>query len=349
MEGGRKESFVLSDGKMTDEAVVLQMARAQARKLEDIISRLNERYAEYPEYANELSSTYVQRLLEVRAQIDRIVGISSLPNSDAVLHIRTREDTAVGPRASLLLDSISTFKTALTRVTAVLHGETRVGPGRLPEELRKVADFRVVGIAPGSVKIGISFEPKVHQSVLAGYPEGTSIEQDFWNAIQIIWRTCDFLDSDAPNQVLETAIPDPRLRSVVVREASRLSPSARGRVTSLSLESGPALALAPVVLTPRTRARALRLLYPGSKVEDFDDSGVLRVVEVDRDKSKHYFVLRNRPEDRPEVEGDFDESLRFAVMDAVDKARRVRVRGVMEFRPARAGRPILHIESLEVL
>jgi hypothetical protein len=325
----------------------LPEARERTRQLEEVVLRLTEKYAEFPDYANELAAPFVERLQLLRAEIDRALGISPLSTSDAVLHIRTSDDLAGGPRASLLIDSLSTFRTALTRVTASLRGQARTGPGRQPEQLRSAADFRVTGIAPGSLKIGVTFVRPVHQEALPEFTAGPSVEEDLWKAVSIIWQASRAVNAEVGASNIEVLLPDSQIRQVVLREIVHLSPGVRGRVSSIDLEGNPGLPLGSVVLTSRTRVRALDALYPGVRVEDFDDTGVFRAVDVDRDSSKHNFVLRQRPEGRPDVDGDFDESLRFVIMDAVDRAHRVRVRGALETHPSKDGRAVLHIDSVE--
>ncbi|MFZ1023297.1 MAG: hypothetical protein WAN87_04100 [Thermoplasmata archaeon] len=212
-----------------------------------------------------------------------------------------------------------------------------------------MADFRITGLAPGSIKIGLSFAHEVHQEVLPEFPAEPSIEEDLWKALAIIWGASRAVNSESGATSIDELLPDTRIRQVVLREIAHLSPGIRGRVNSLELEGNPGLSLGTVALTSRTRARALEALYPGLRVEDFDDIGILRAVEVDRDSSKHNFVLRQRPDGRPDVDGDFDESLRFVIMDAVDKAHRVRVRGALESRPSKDGRAVLHIDSVEIV
>lgn len=334
---------------MTDSDFDLAAARDRARRLEDIIGQIQERYAEYPAYADELSAAYIERLLETREEIDGVLRIVSLSPSDAVLHIRTRLRTSESPRASLLVDSISGFRSALLRVTAAIHGVPREGPGRIPEDLRLATDFKITGLARGSLKIGVNFVPNVSQSSLPGFDQETSIERDFWRALQLIWDTARVVSSEDSNRALADLLPTADIREIVLREIARLSPPKGGQVTSLTLEGNPGLTLGNVELTTRTRASARKAMYPGSPVEDFDDTGVLRAIEVDRDTKKHRLVLRQRPDQRPDINGDFDEALRLLVMDAVHNAHRVRVTGVLETRSKAGNRPVLHIEGIEIL
>jgi hypothetical protein len=333
---------------MTSENPNLNAARMRAGELENIIAYLHEKYSDYPEYVQELSTPYVERLQGERSRIDEAVGIPVLPGADTILHIRTRESTEEGPRASLLVDSISNFRTALTKVTMRLRGQSRMGSGRLPEDLRKVTDFRVVGFAPGSVKIGVRFERVTTQTVLTDEEPATPLEVEVQKALELLRKAAATLGEEGDDDALRTLIPDRELRGTVLRELSRMSPTVRGKITSISLEGGPASRIQSVLLTPNTGKRALGILFPDSEIEPFDDIGTLRAVDVDRDLPKHLFVLRNRPENKPDVEGDFDEALRFAVMDAVDKAHLVRVRGMLERPRGRPGKDIVHIESVDL-
>lgn len=333
---------------MASEVADLNAARKRAVELEDIIAYLHEKYGDYPEYVQELAMPYVERLQSERARIDEAVGIPALAGSDTVLHIRTRESTEEGPRASLLVDSISSFRMALTRVTMRLRGQSRAGSGRLPEDLRRVTDFRIVGFAPGSIKIGVRFERIATQTVLTDEEPETSLEEEVQRALKLLRETATVIGEERSDETLNALIPDRELRHTLLRELSRMSPTARGRVTSISLEGGPASGILSVLLTPNTGKRALSILYPESETEPFDDTGTLRAVDVDRDLPKHLFVLRNRPENRPDVEGDFDETLRFAVMDAVDKAHLVRVKGILERPRGKHGKEIVHIESVDL-
>jgi hypothetical protein len=333
---------------MATELAKLNSARTDAVKLEDLIRYLNEKYVDFPEYALELSAPYVERLKEVRTLIDELVGVSPLADSDIVLHIRTREDSEGGPRASLIVDSIANFRTALTRITMQLTGNPRPGLGRLPEKLRKATDFRIVGLASGSVRIGVKLERSVSQAVLTDEEPVKSLEHEVWTALELLQTAAASLGGEGPTESLNLLIPDRDLRGAVLREVARISPGDRGRVISISLDGGAAISTIPVMITAETGRRALGTLFPGSDAEPFDDVGTLRAIEVDRDLPKHQFILRNRPENRPDVEGDFNETLRFAVMDAVDKAHAVRVRGILEKPRGLKGKPLVHIESIEL-
>lgn len=333
---------------MRNEFPSLNASRSRAAELENIIAFLHEKYAEYPEYGQELLVPYIERLQRERANIDEVVGVPELAGSDAVLHVRAREDTEGGPRAGLLVDSISSFRMALTRITMRLSGKAREGSGRLPEDLRKATDFRIVGIASGSVKIGVKLASVTTQTLLTDEEAEAALEEEVRKSLELLRETAAILGTDRDSEVLESLIPEQELRGTVLRELARLSPTPRGRISSFSLEGGPSARVRPVLLTQATGKRALSLLYPGSETEQFDDIGILRAVDVDLDLPKHLFVLRNRPENRSDIEGDFDEALRFAVMDAVDKAHLVRVRGVLEKPHRDHGKPVVHIESLDL-
>jgi hypothetical protein len=331
---------------MNRDTPTVESSRRRARELEDAISYLMSSYAQYPEYAAELSAPYVEELFHERARVDEVLGIPQLAAADAVMHIRTREATAGAPRASVVVDAISNLRTALIGITISLRGQYRAGPGRLPEQLRRATDFRIVGLAAGSVKIGIAFESRTRQTQLTDIKEEGSLTSDVRSATQLLWSTAAILTTGSGE--VSAHIPNERTRTTVLRELSRLSPSPRGKVSSITLEGVPAMVEGPATLTAETGKRALKILYPGSDSEPFDDVGTLRAIEVDRDKRKHLFVLRGRPAGRPEVEGDFQETLRFAVMQAVDKEHQVRVRGVLERPKGRGGKAVVHIDSLEM-
>jgi hypothetical protein len=203
--------------------------------------------------------------------------------------------------------------------------------------LKRSADFRIVALAPGSLRVGVRLpdeEGEVPAAVARALTE--YLEAAAW------------VGSDEPGATLEARVPDERRRRLLLTEVARLVPRDRGQVERVEL-SGVILRTArlsgAITLSRRGKKRIDETLdrLPQQRVETY--TGDLREIDLD----KRSFVLRDLESHADElfqVECQFLPELLEAAKDALGK--RVQVTGSRLADEARRARPLL-VSRLEIL
>jgi hypothetical protein len=326
----------------------LEQARKQAERLETLILEIRRTLPERKELTEEMVRGYESRLRSIRLDIDTFLGVGSPRQVDLVLRVVSPDIGSDGAPSTILVDTLEKFRKAVaTSYSQIVRGGQR-GAGRPPEELRVASEPRVLWLAPGSLRIGLDLPPSFHQrSVLSWSSDlaDRSVKSPIQDSIAFLLIAASWAASEEPVEKIEEAIPNPGTRKVVLEQVRQLSPTPKGRVSSLVIEGDPKIVARQIVLTNSSRVRAREGAYPGSSTQEFEDTGILRKVTVDTEKAEHFFELRERPRGRPPVRGDFPEDLRVRVFHAIHGKYRVTVRGILETKVGRQTKQTLHLED----
>ncbi len=326
----------------------LEQARKQAERLETLILEIRKTLPARKGLTDEMVRGYESRLRSIRLDIDTFLGVGDPRQVDLILRVASPDIGTDGAPSTILVDTLEKFRKAIaSSYSQFARGGVR-GAGRPPEELRVASEPRVLWLAPGSLRIGLDLPPSYHQrSVLSwsAEPSDKSVKSPIQDSITLLLIAASWAASEESLDRIEQAIPDPSTRKVVLEQVRQLSPTPKGRITSLVIEGDPKIVAHPIVLTNSTRVRAREGAYPGSTTQEFEDTGILRKVTVDTEKAEHFFELRERPRGRPTVRGDFPEDLRVRVFHAIHGKYRVRVRGILETKVGQQTKQTLHLED----
>jgi hypothetical protein len=198
--------------------------------------------------------------------------------------------------------------------------------------LKKASDFRIVALAPGSLRVGIRL------------PDGDEdVSKATHTALDEYLKVAAWAGSETEDGVLERLVPDARRRAVLLTELARLVPRERGQVDQIELSGRLVHARGPLVtLTRPSRERINRAIDRASTEKVETHVGDLREIDLD----ECTFILRNNDPEAGQVRCYFPEEMLEGAKDALDK--RIRVTGS---RPSKEGRktPPLMVSRLEIL
>jgi hypothetical protein len=233
------------------------------------------------------------------------------------------------------LTSADAFRKGVQSVAElILTGELTTRP---TAELKRATDFRVVAMAPGSLRVGVQLP----------FEEG-NVAEAVSLALGDYLKTAAWVASDRPDDELHAQVPDERRRRLLLTELSRLAPRERGQVEEVELVGSLLQSeriLGPITLGRKNRRRINETLdkIPEQRIETY--TGDLR--EIDLDKCS--FVLRNietSPGEAMQIECQFREELLEAAKEALDK--RVTVTGSRPIDRTRRPKSLL-VSRLEIV
>lgn len=308
-----------------------------ARLYEGLASLRREFEATNPRNFATLAEGHLDEIRRLQRQLDEYAGAIAVDENAAPLWLRV-----VGPNiewqsapTSVLTSILDALRKGVQSVAEmILTGGLTTRP---TATLKRSADFRIVALAPGSLRVGVrlpSEEGEVPTAVARALSE--YLEAAAW------------VGSEEPEEQLEDRVPDEARRRLLLTEVARLVPRDRGQVEQVEL-SGALLrktrVAGAITLSRRGKTRIDGALdrLPQHRVETH--VGDLREIDLD----KYSFVLRNLDtyaDEILQVECQFLPELLEAAKDALDK--RVRITGNRAVDEARRARPLL-VSRLEIL
>jgi len=279
-----------------------------------------------------LAEGHLEEIRSLRDDLDAYAGVVTADQQAAALWLRVtgREIHWQSAPASVLTSILDVLRKGVVTVAEfVLTGGLTARP---TAALKDASDFRILALAPGSLRIGVCL------------PEGdTDVAQATRIAVEEYLAVAAWAGSDVTDDSINALVPDGRRRTVILTELGRLVPRERGLVDEIEL-SGRLLPSAPrtVTLSRHTRERINRAIDRASAEVVETHIGDLREIDLD----ELSFVLRNTEPNGPPLRCYFPEEMVEAAKDALDK--RVRVTGS---RPVKEGRRTLPLtlSRLEIL
>jgi hypothetical protein len=284
-----------------------------------------------------LAEGHLDEIRRLQHELDTYAGAVAADQQAAPLWLRV-----VGPNiewqsapTSVLTSILDAFRKGVQSVAElILTGGLTTRP---TATLKRSADFRIVALAPGSLRVGVAL-PSEEGEVPAAVAQGLNeyLEAAAWVA------------SDESEARLLARVPDERRRRLLLTEVARLVPRDRGQVELVEFSGSlvrSARIAGTISLARQGRARIDGALnrMPQSRVETHE--GDLREIDLD----KYSFVLRNletHADEVLQVECQFLPELLEAAKDALDK--RVQITGSRLVDEGRRARPLL-VSRLEIL
>lgn len=284
-----------------------------------------------------LAEGHIDEIRRLQREMDEYAGAVAAQEDAAPLWLRVvgRDIEWQSAPTSVLTAILDAFRKGVQSVAElILTGDLTTRP---TAALKRSTDFRVVALAPGSLRVGVRLPAEDGE---AGRAVGRALGEYL--------KAAAWVGSGQPEQDLQEQIPDARRRKLLLTELGRLIPRERGSVDEVEF-SGSLLRAeripGRVTLSRPSRARINQALdkIPEQRVETY--IGDLREIDLD----KYSFVLRNagtRPGEVLQVECQFLEELLEAAKEALDK--RVQVSGSRPVDEGRHARPLL-VNRLEIL
>jgi len=164
-----------------------------------------------------LAEGHLEHIRRLRRELDEYAGVMALDEQAAPLWLRVVGPEIEWPAAptSVLTAILDAFRKGVQSVAElILTGELTTRP---TAELKRATDFRVVAMAPGSLRVGVQLP----------FEEG-KVAEAVSRALGDYLKTAAWVASDRPDEELHAQVPDERRRRLLLTELSRLAPRERG-------------------------------------------------------------------------------------------------------------------------
>lgn len=284
-----------------------------------------------------LAEGHLEHIRRLQRDLGEYAGLVELDESAAPLWLQVVGPEIEWPAAptSVLTAVLDALRKGVQSVAElILTGELTTRP---TAELKRCTDFRVVAMAPGSLRVGVRLP----------FEEG-NVAEAVSHALGDYLKTAAWVASERPHEEFHRQVPDERRRRLLLTELGRLAPRERGQIEEVHLVGSLLRAERipdHVTLARKNRKRIHEALdrIPEQRIETY--TGDLR--EIDLDKCS--FVLRNietSPGQVMQIECQFREELLEAAKDALDK--RVTVTGSRPADQGRRPKPLL-VSRLEII
>ncbi len=284
-----------------------------------------------------LAEGHIDEIRRLQRVLDEYAGAVAAEEQSAPLWLRVvgRDIEWQAAPTSVLTAILDAFRKGVQSVAELLlTGDLATRP---TAALKRATDFRVVCLAPGSLRVGVRLPSE--EGDTANAVAGALVEY---------LTAAAWVGSQQPEEDLQQRIPDGRRRKLILTELARLIPRERGLVDEVEF-SGSLLRsqriAGRVMLSRASRARINDTLdrIAEQRVENYE--GDLREIDLDNCS----FILRNAgmtPGEGLQLECQFPEELLEAAKEALDK--RVQVTGSRAVEKGRRARPLV-VNRIEIL
>jgi hypothetical protein len=313
----------------------LQQAVEQMQRLYRVLASQRRELAEVgnPGLFAVVAEGPLDLLHQLQQQVDAYVGVAALREQEADVWLRIHGPEIVWDDAptSVLTAFVDSLRKGVQMVAEFV--DTGTLTTRPTNELKHACDLRLVGLAPGSVQLGLRLP-----STGAAAGKRAVAEEALARYLDVVaWAAAD------EDRDIDAQIPNLSERKVLLNAVKPLLPPKRGGVDFIELR-GRRVGNRPMRLTRQTHQRlddALdRLVVAADQIEI--RTGVLREIDLD----ERTFWLR-RSDDPAQIRCSFPDELYEAAKEAFD--RPVSVSGVMRTPGGRRGGTLLEVERIEVL
>lgn len=272
-----------------------------------------------------MAESYIDMLLELRAEIDAYLGIVSVPESAELVIALEGPKVALGRiSAGLVTRFIDTFRRGLQSAVEIIESVDRPDTSRRrPRWIEKICDVPLIGVQPGSVR------------VLLGEPESESLfsqeeKESLEKALTLIFNGLAWAGGDdEPLASHPFSEFPPETRQAILALLTRLLPPRNSSIERVSFqrrftdEFAERVVTASLTQHSRVRIRdELESLAVDASFQELE--GVIRSVDLDA----RTFELRERAENDPFVPCEYGADLEEAVKEYLDC--RVMVSGSLE-------------------
>lgn len=291
----------------------LSQANVAIERLQTALAALRARVGvANPEMFAAMAEDYAESIYAIRADIDAYLGLRAAVDASVPLWMVLEGSRVSGRDISsrLLSEWLGNFRKAVFGVAAFLEsGQLRFG-GRPEAWLLNATDPHVLAVAPGSIRIGLRLPSQLVQADLFDEADAQA-EASSHRALDYLLEVAGWASSGQVNPPLDRGMDNDTL-SVVARFASKLAPSPRSTVRSVTFTGTSVPSVEPLRLVAESRERLTGLVKLLAQVTDETVFGQIREIDLDARR----IILRERGEGMPDLKGQVPAEL-------MDKAERL--------------------------
>jgi hypothetical protein len=252
-----------------------------------------------------MAEPVVDQLQELRREIDEYIGVASVIGREAEVWLGLQgPDIALGNTPTSVLSTMTDLLRRGVQIVAEYLQRGSVG-ARPTAEIKQACDFRIIGLAPGSLNVGLRLPDPSDLNV-----DNDEALQQAWKALDLYLRAVEWVGSEDDIELLETEIPDNDERRLLLSQVARIIPRPRGGVEVVSF-SGRSLKDKTVRLNRQNRERVREAIKRTITETPAIIAGTLREIDLDN----RSFIVRNAEsssETRCEIRQDADDLMDIA-------------------------------------
>jgi len=275
-------------------------------------------------------------LARLQAEVDEYLGVSTAEEAQAEvwMHIEGRNITWPQAATSVLTQFLEDLRTGVQQITEFLSHGGQLS-SRPTNEVRSACDFQVMGLKPGSLRVGVRL-PAV-AVVGSDVPErdvhAVRALEDFLKMARLI---------NQPGDDVDQSFTEVTYRRVVLNAVKSLAPRPRGSVESVGFSGWRIGAAGDIVLTRESRINIDSAIKRTSSTPAIEVTGQIREIDLDTPG----FTLRHPK--KPDCKCTLPDELLETAKTALD--RWVTVTGTQTRRSARQDGPItIEVVTIDVL
>ena len=299
----------------------LKQTREQLAHLEEDLATLQkEIYAVNPQRFHLMAEAYIDHIMDLRRQIDEYIGVKTYQDELKGLWIRlTGPSIQLGTASvSLLTGTLETFRKSIRGIASALKGEIP-RRGRVSMDIEKSCDLVIIGLSPGSMRIGLGLPPE-QQLYLFEKAE----EQPVLKALDTFMEVASWASSYDPSLELPSSIANLGLRDFILRQVINMTPSKNMPIEAIEFSGNLVHVAKPPQLTKKSRESLQNIITKKIEGETTEVTGTIREIDLDYLK----FYLRERPNNEPNLHCEVTKEMIDDAQDALGV--KVKVAGILE-------------------
>ncbi|WP_112182529.1 hypothetical protein [Paraliobacillus zengyii] len=271
-----------------------------------------------PEIFKVMSISYVDKIQELRKEIDTFLGVNELKDiekSDIVIRLKGPEIGYGRAPISVVSSILDETRKGFQNLYSYLNGFKNFR--KVPQSILKACDMSLAGMFEGSLQVALQ-RPSEQISLF-------DEDSDFNKTVELYLQAASWASKNDSIELLKRNIPDDELREVALKSILRLIPKSTKKVNRVHLYGS--LVNENIYLNKQSRDYIIENL--AKKVEDEQIlSFEGRVREVDLDKGS--FKLREVKDENGihEIIGHINESLMEDLKECLDDV--IIVKGVIK-------------------
>lgn len=293
----------------------------QIARLEKALLSLRETTEGHPKVIEAMATLQYDYILELRAELDAALGFGEKEPDLVVAFGGSGVGLGTAP-FGLISSTVAKVNFALRNVVSfVLNGEAPAR-GRPTQALTSAADFRFVGVKPGSVRIMLNVQDP--HTLLREFDR-----EPLETAVGHILRVAEWASSNEDFAGFRAVLGDDSLARVVLSQVQHIVPSPRGDIEYVGL-SGRLVSSSQEVLLTRATGRRLGDAFSEMRIGNsvsVIESGRLRQVDLDSDM----FHLRERTDDQPSLRCHIPREILAQALGYLVEDERVTLEGIQKF------------------
>lgn len=276
-----------------------------------------------------VSIPYIDRIRVLRSEIEEFIGVTnSEENSDLIIRISGEEIGKGKAPSSIVINSLSNFKSSITNTYANILGITNLD--NIPKAIKDICDFSLVGTLEGSIQLVLEV-PEDSNTLFS--------DEELFKTINIIQDVSYWALKQGSKEELEEIIPDNELSIKILNNVLKLTPSTEdSKIHSIQLYGNLITKDKELILTKETRS-FIKDFIKEVELDTIQITGVIREIDLD----KKSFILRDvNIEGLKEVHCKYNEQI-----NSVKLNTKVLVTGIEKSRRTKISKMVLtHVENL---